>query len=94
MVHEKFDNDRTFVAYNSDMFRDHTNKVSKMALRNDGPTEHPIVFQYNGGNFERSYLDINGRSSLLDKSINSKNFRSQGNSPIRSSKMKNKSFRK
>ena len=26
-AHEQFDNDKTFVAYNSDMFRYHTNKV-------------------------------------------------------------------
>lgn len=44
IVHEHFDNDTTFVAYNSDMFRDHTNKVQKMGLRNDGPVDHPIVF--------------------------------------------------
>ena len=93
VVNEKFDNDRTFVAFNSDMFRDHTNKLSKMALRNDGQSEHPIVFQYNGGNFEPSYLDIGGKSSLLDRSIASRNFKSQGNSPIRSSKIKTKTLK-
>ena len=90
IVHEQFDNDTTFVAYNSDMFRDHTNKVQKMGLRNDGPADHPIVFQYNGGNFKRSYLDENNQSTMLDRSIGSRNFRSQGNSPVRKAKTASK----
>lgn len=50
------DNDKSFHPYNSELYRDHANKVEKMALRNDGPTDHPIVFQYNGGDFKRSYF--------------------------------------
>lgn len=50
------DDDRSFQPFNSELYRDHANKVEQMALRNEGPQDHPIVFQYNGGDYRRSYF--------------------------------------
>lgn len=50
------DDDRSFQPFNSEHYRGHVNAVDKIGLRNDGPLDHPIVFQYNGGDFRRSYF--------------------------------------
>lgn len=70
------DNEKSFYAYNSELYRDHANKVEKMALRNDGPTEHPIVFQYNGGEYKRSYFKPYAMTQM-DRSRMNNSFYSQ-----------------
>ena len=51
------DDDNYFQTFNSDIYRGHINKVEKMALRGrDETQEHPIMFNFNGGELKRSYF--------------------------------------